>query len=104
MFFVSLCLHYLAAPAFGVTIPFGQMMIFLPVIFMLAALPISVAHLGTTQAAWLVFFGRYAPAPRLLAFSLAAHLAFVATRALLGLAFLPWAYADLVSCRRRAAG
>jgi hypothetical protein len=104
MFFVSLCLHYLAAPAFGVSIPFGQMMIFLPVIFMLAALPISVAHLGTTQAAWLVFFGRYAPAPRLLAFSLAAHLAFVATRALLGLALLPWAYADLVSSRRRAAG
>ncbi|HEV8253658.1 MAG TPA: hypothetical protein VGQ78_02795 [Vicinamibacteria bacterium] len=100
MFLVSLCLHYLAAPAFGVVIPFGQMMIFLPVIFMLAALPISVAHLGTTQAAWLVFFGRYAPAPRLLAFSLAAHLAFVATRALLGLAFLPWAYDDLVHSRR----
>jgi hypothetical protein len=99
MFFVSLCLHYLAAPAFGVSIPFGQMMIFLPVIFMLAALPISVAHLGTTQAAWLVFFGRYAPAPRLLAFSLAAHLAFVATRALVGLALLPWAYADLVRAR-----
>ncbi|HEY3122031.1 MAG TPA: hypothetical protein VGL15_15505 [Vicinamibacteria bacterium] len=100
MFFVSLCLHYLAAPAFGVSIPFGQMMIFLPVIFMLAALPVSVAHLGTTQAAWLVFFGRYAPAPRLLAFSLAAHLAFVATRALVGLALLPWAYADLVHARR----
>lgn len=100
MFFVSLCLHWLAAPAFGVDIPFGPMLIFLPVIFMLAALPISVAHLGTTQAAWLLFFGRYAPAPRLLAFSLAAHLTFVATRALLGIALLPWAYDDLAQRRR----
>ena len=95
MFFVSLVLHWLAAPAFGVHIPFGQLMIFLPVIFMLAALPISVAHLGTTQAAWLLFFGSYATAPRLLAFSLAAHLTFVVTRALLGTALLPLAYADL---------
>jgi hypothetical protein len=103
MFFVSLCLHWLAAPAFGVNIPFGQLMIFLPVIFMLAALPISVAHLGTTQAAWLVLFGRYAPAPKLLAFSLAAHLTFVATRALIGLALLPWACSDLTQGRREPA-
>jgi hypothetical protein len=99
MFFVSLCLHWLAAPAFGVSIPFGALLMFLPVIFMLAALPISVAHLGTTQAAWLVFFGQYAPEPRLLAFSLAAHLTFVATRALLGVALLPWASADLARAR-----
>lgn len=95
MFFVSLVLHWLAAPAFGVSIPFGAMLIFLPVIFMVAALPITVARLGTTQAAWLLLFGAYAPAPRLLAFSLAAHLAFVLTRAAIGLALLPWAYADL---------
>src|SRR5581483_6317268 len=68
---------------------------FLPVIFMAAAIPVTVAHLGTTQAAWLYFFGAYAPAPRLLAFSLAAHLTFTATRALLGLAWLPAAYGDL---------
>jgi hypothetical protein len=63
---------------------------------MIAALPITVARLGTTQAAWVFFFGAYADAPTLLAFSLAAHLTFAATRALLGVAFLPWAYADLV--------
>ncbi|PYQ18291.1 MAG: hypothetical protein DMF81_25330 [Acidobacteria bacterium] len=100
MFFVSLCLHYLAAHAFGLQIPFWPMLAFLPVIFMLAALPITVAHLGTTQAAWIFFFGRYAPEPRLLAFSLAAHLTFVVTRSVLGLAFLPAAYADLVRPRQ----
>jgi hypothetical protein len=100
MFLVSLVLHWQAAPAFGVALPFGPLMIFLPVIFMLAALPISVAHLGTTQAAWLLFFSRYAPEPSLLAFSLAAHLTFVVTRAAIGVALLPWAYGGLAQARR----
>ncbi len=105
-FAVSLGLHYFAAHTFGIRIPFGDLLVFLPVIFMIAALPVTVAHLGTTQAAWIFFFGRYAPAPRLLAFSLAAHLTFSATRALLGLVFLPRAYADLTArpAPRLAAG
>jgi hypothetical protein len=96
MFVVSLCAHYYAARAFGIHIPFSQMLTFLPVIFMLAALPVTVAHLGTTQAAWVFFFSQYAPAPQLLAFSLAAHLVFASTRAILGVAWLPSAYLDLV--------
>jgi hypothetical protein len=96
MFFVSLVLHYYAAHAFGFRIPFGSMLTFLPVIFMVAALPVTVAHLGTTQAAWIFFFSQYAPTPRLLAFSLAAHLVFAFTRAVLGVAWLPVAYGDLL--------
>jgi hypothetical protein len=95
MFLVSLGLHYYAAQAFGIHIPFLQMLTFLPVIFMLAALPVTVAHLGTTQAAWIFFFSEYAPAPRLLAFSLAAHLVFSFSRAMLGVVWLPAAYEDL---------
>ncbi len=97
MFFVSLCLHAVAARAFGLTVPFAHLLAFLPVIFMVAALPITIARLGTTQAAWVFFFGGFADTPRLLAFSLAAHLTFVVTRGLLGLAFLPRAYSDLVN-------
>jgi hypothetical protein len=74
------------------------------VIFMAAALPITVAHLGTTQAAWIYFFGHDAPAPTLLAFSLAAHLAFTFTRALLGVLWLPVAYSDLVPAASTAPG
>jgi uncharacterized membrane protein YbhN (UPF0104 family) len=96
MFFVSLCLHYAAARSFGLEIPFIALLTFLPVIFMLAALPISVAHLGTTQAGWIILFGAYGAESRLLAFSLAAHLTFVVTRAALGVCFLPRAYRDLV--------
>lgn len=96
VFFVSLCLHYFAAPTFGFSIPFGQMMTFLPVVFMVAALPITVARLGTTQTAWILLFGSIAPPERLLAFSLAAHLTFALTRALVGVLLLPRAYCDLV--------
>jgi hypothetical protein len=104
MFAVSLCAHYFAARAFGIQIPFGQMLTFLPVIFMAAALPVTIAHLGTTQAAWIFFFGAFAPAPRLLAFSLCAHLTFSLTRALLGIAWLPVAYSDLTAVVRTAPG
>ena len=96
MFLVSLAAHYYAARAFGIHIPFAPMLTFLPVIFMAAALPVTIAHLGTTQAAWIYFFGAYASAPQLLAFSLAAHLTFTITRALLGLVWLPVAYGELV--------
>ena len=97
MFFVSLVLHYHAAHAFGIHIPFGQLLTFLPVIFMIAALPVTVAHLGGTQAAWIFFFSQFAPTPQLLAFSLAAHLVFSLTRAVCGVLWLPVAYADLAT-------
>ena len=99
MFFVSLCLHYAAARAFGLAIPFLALVAFLPVVFMIAALPISVARLGTTQAAWVFFFGAYGDTPTLLAFSLAAYLTFAVTRALLGVGFLPRAYAEIRGSR-----
>jgi hypothetical protein len=104
MFAVAVGAHYFAARAFGLDLPFGHLLTFLPVIFMVAALPVTVAHLGTTQAAWIYFFGQFAPAPRLLAFSLVAHLTFTLTRALLGLAWLPVAYADLVAGQRGRTG
>lgn len=99
MFAVAVGAHYYAAHAFGIYIPFGHLLTFLPVIFMVAALPVTVAHLGTTQAAWIFFFGQFAPAPKLLAFSLVAHLTFSLTRAALGLFWLPVAYGDLVQAR-----
>lgn len=99
IFFVSLCLHYFAAPAFGVFIPFSHMVTLLPIVFMVAALPITATRIGTTQAAWILLFGDVAPAERLLAFSLAAHLTFLGVRALLGIVLLPWAYRDLVDRR-----
>ena len=95
LFAASLGFHYFAVQTFGMEIPLIKMVAFLPIIFMLAALPITVAHLGTTQAAWIFFFREHAPEAQLLAYSLASHLAFMLARASLGLLFLPRAYRDL---------
>jgi hypothetical protein len=95
MFFVALVFHWLAVKTFGMNIPFLPMMAFLPVIFMLAALPVTVAHLGTTQAAWIFFFRDFAAPEQLLAYSLASHLTFMLARGALGLVFLPRAWRDL---------
>jgi hypothetical protein len=51
--------------AFGVAVPVVEAMIMLPVVFFVAALPISVQGLGTTQATMIYFFARYAPGERL---------------------------------------
>jgi hypothetical protein len=46
--------------AFGVAVPIGQAVVALPIVFFIAVLPISVQGLGTTQAAMVFFFARYA--------------------------------------------
>ncbi|HTA21377.1 MAG TPA: hypothetical protein VK989_18925 [Polyangia bacterium] len=46
--------------AFGVAVPVGQAIVALPIVFFIAVLPISVQGLGTTQAAMVFFFARYA--------------------------------------------
>ncbi len=50
--------------AFGVAVPILEAVAALPVVFLVAALPISVQGLGTTQAAMVYFFARYAPGDR----------------------------------------
>jgi hypothetical protein len=47
--------------AFGVAVPLGQAVVSLPIVFFISVLPISVQGLGTTQAAMVFFFARYAP-------------------------------------------
>lgn len=94
-FVLALAVHALALPLFGVHIPLLRLLAFLPIVFMVAALPLTVAHLGTSQAAWIFFFDDYARDADLLAYSLAAHLTFMLANGALGLAFLPKAYTDL---------
>jgi hypothetical protein len=54
--FITTMLH-----AFGVAVPVRQAIVTLPLVFFIAVLPISVQGLGTTQAAMIFFFARYAP-------------------------------------------
>lgn len=91
----AVAVHTWALPSFGIEIPFFDLLATLPIIFIVGALPVTVAHLGTTQAAWIYFHGETAPPAALLAYSLAAHLTFMLGNALLGLVFLPRAYREL---------
>jgi len=54
--------NLVAMRGFGIEIPAGAALAGLPVVMFIAVLPISVQGLGTTQAAWVLFFARYVPA------------------------------------------
>jgi hypothetical protein len=88
-FVLAVLLHHLALQQFGVSIPVGTLFAFLPVVFLVASLPVTVAHLGTSQAAWVYFFAAYGDASRLLAYSLVAHVTFMLLNSVIGLGFLP---------------
>ncbi len=92
--------HQIALEAFSVPIPWTHLVATLPIIFLAGALPISVARVGTAQAAWLYFHGEAARASAggeagLLAYSLAAHLSFLILNAALAAPALPAAWTAL---------
>ncbi len=95
VFFLALLVHNQALAFFGIEIPLARLVTFLPVVFLMGALPITVAHLGTSQAAWIFFFSSYASAADLLAYSLVSHLTFMLANGTFGVLFLPKAYSDL---------
>jgi hypothetical protein len=100
VFLLALLVHSQALGFFGIEIPLLRLLAFLPVVFLVAALPVTVAHLGTSQAAWIFFFSAYAAEADLLAYSLASHLTFMLANGTFGLLFLPKAYGDLFLKRR----
>jgi hypothetical protein len=95
VFCLALLVHSQALTFFGIEIPLVRLMTFLPVVFLVAALPITVAHLGTSQAAWIFFFSAYASEADLLAYSLVSHVTFMLANGAFGVLFLPKAYSDL---------
>jgi hypothetical protein len=59
---------WVATQAFGLEIPLHAMMLYLPIVMMVGALPVNVAGFGAVQGAWLLLFGDHVPGPQLLAF------------------------------------
>ncbi len=96
-FLSSVIAHYFALRIFGIAIPLVKLILFLPLVFLAAALPIAVAHLGTSQAAWLLFFSGNASTAAILGYSLAAHFTFMFVNAAIGLCFLPKASRELTA-------
>ena len=86
----AVVVYTLALDLFSVDVGFGQMMAFLPVIFIAAALPLPF-HAGALLL-WTVLFPAF---PEVGAFSLVMHTFFVCSNAVIGLIFLPQANKEL---------
>ena len=99
-FFMAVIVQQAALQLFGVDVPLARLFAMLPIVFLAASVPGTVAHLGTSQAAWLYVFADYGSEAQILAYSLVAHVTFMALNSLIGLAFMPFALKDL----RGAAG
>ena len=88
----AMLVYTLALDLFNVDVAFGQMLAFLPVIFLAAGLPLPF-HAGALLL-WTVLFPDY---PEIGAFSLVMHTFFVLFNGAIGLLFLPWANRELFS-------
>jgi hypothetical protein len=94
-FLVAVIVQQAALQLFGVEVPVARLFTMLPIVFLAASVPGTVAHLGTSQAAWLYVFAGYGTEVQILAYSLVAHVTFMVLNGLLGLAFMPFAIKDL---------
>jgi len=89
--------YWLAVRAFHLDIPWLHIVAAVPVISFVGVVPITVAGLGTVQAATIYLFRDYAPEASLLALSLAVTAVMTAMRALLGLPFFATVSAELLA-------
>jgi hypothetical protein len=82
--------HFLALRWFGVQVPPMVALVYLPVVFFAAALPVSVQGLGLSQAAAIYLFAAYSPSGKaaVLAYSLAMTGVSLVVQVTMGLAFL----------------
>lgn len=87
---VLLVWHYFALRCFGIQVPALTAMLYLPVVFAVASLPISVQGLGTSQLAAVFFFSAFAPdgESTVVAYSLSMTAIGTVNNLLLGLLFL----------------
>lgn len=90
---ILLLWHFVALRCFRVEVPFHLAMLYLPVVFAVAALPISVQGLGTAQVVALHYFRDFATdgdgKAAVLAYSLSLTAIATASNLILGLLFLP---------------
>lgn len=85
---------WLAARWFGLDIPLGVMLSYMPVILVVASLPINVAGFGAVQGAWLLL-SPWAPPERILAFSVVWQAVSALALLVRGLPFLRGVLADI---------
>ena len=92
----AVLVYTFALQLFNVDVGFGQMLAFLPVIFLAAALPLPF-HAGALLL-WTVLFPEF---PEVSIFSLIMHTFFLSMNALISLCFLPFANKELFSNEKK---
>jgi len=90
------------ARAFGMHVPLAAVASHLPILLVIAALPINVGGFGPVQAAWVAFFSPWAPGPQILAFHFLWQLASFGALMLRGAPWLKMVVADVTGERRGA--
>ena len=88
-------LQYYTLQAFDIHIPFMHLMVYVPIQMLVAGLPISIAGIGTVQVAQRVLYAPYAEIAVIDAFAVCLVVAFLAPRAVIGMAFVAKASRDL---------
>ncbi|HMJ14023.1 MAG TPA: lysylphosphatidylglycerol synthase domain-containing protein, partial [Polyangiaceae bacterium] len=85
---------WIAAQAFGLEIPFWVMLSHVPIILIVSSLPVNVAGFGAVQGVWLLLTP-WAPAERILAFSVMWQLVSCLALIVRGTPFVRAALADI---------
>lgn len=88
---------YLVARSFNIDVPFLYFAFWIPLITMVAALPVAIGGLGTTTAAWMAFFSGMAEPSDIIAATIFIPGMRLAFRAMLGLLSMPFAMRELES-------
>lgn len=91
-----------AARAFGMPIPFVVVASHLPILLVIAAMPVNVGGFGPIQAAWVAFFSPWASGAQILAFHFLWHMLVFFAVLLRGAPFLRMVVGDVTGANRAA--
>jgi len=94
---IALVSYYFLARAFEVNVPFWECLVVMPLVLMIANLPIAFGGFGTTTVAWFAFFGDYGSEENIAALTLFIPTARAVIRAVIGLVSLQPAFRDLTT-------
>jgi hypothetical protein len=87
----------LAARAFGLSVPLGTLVAYMPILLLVSSLPVNVAGIGAAQAAWLLFFLPFEEGSRIVAFQLVWTVMLGTAIVLRGLPFLSRALGQIAA-------
>jgi hypothetical protein len=91
---------WIVLTTFGVNVPFRYVLTYVPIIEFIAAIPITVMGLGTTQVAWIKFFEGLVSAETIVAFSMLWAVMTILLRSILSICCLPKALGDFRRVRK----